>query len=568
MTPRAAIYARVSTDDQRERQTIEVQLKDAREYCVRMGWEVAEEFLDDGISGAKPLAERPAGALLLEALALPKKDRPFEHVVLCYVDRLGRDNETAVPAYNKLLRLLGGNVHFVFQSFDDTIDGQFQFNIFMSVAQWERGKIRQRSMKGISAKVREGKMYRATNPSYGYRYNADTKQMEIHEAHAATVRRIYELYLSGNGEKRICNALGLAGVARPADETEGKRANTMGVWHKSVIRRILTSRVYLGEGTFHASDPDRLTGGKVEVLSMECPAIIDRGTFARAQEIRRRRGSDGPRSKRQYMLQGLVFCGICDARYSVEVSNHGRQVYYVCSQRARYSTPGHPVVEAHAGHRHHWSAIKLEAVTKAFIRRFMADPSFLTTHVERRLSGLAERYNEQAGEVHSLEQRLARAEAEEQGVLEQGAKGCYKDDAQMLAALEKVRKEQDALRRKLSKAQVAATSTTEIRDHLLSMRDALLRLWSADKNAVSDVIQWREPETDDDWRSLIRYLVDRIIVTGQGKKLGIRFEGLLVIPTPGMAASKNAPDMGISLGDSPPKSKALYQYGFASAARL
>jgi len=566
MTTRAAIYARTSTGDQRERQTIQQQLTDARAYCVKMGWEVADEFLDDGVSGATELADRPAASRLLEVLALPKKERPFEHLVLCYVDRLSRDNLVGAPAYNKLRRLLGGNVHFVSQSFDDTIEGQFQFGIFMAVAEYERGQIRRRTMKGIAAKVRSGESYRAANPSYGYRYNSDSKQMEIHESHAATVRRIYALYLDGKGEKRICNALTEAGVPTPAAEIEGKRSNLMG-WHKSVVHRILTSRVYKGEGTFHASDPDRLTGGEVEVLAMRCPAIVDAGTWERAQAIRARHGVAGSRSLRTYMLQGLLFCGICGARYSVEVSNHGRNVYYVCSQRARYSTPGHPVVEAHAGSRHHWSAIKLESVVKAFARRFMADPSFLTSHVERRLSGLAERYNEQAGEVQSFEQMLAKKVAEEQRVLELAARGdVYTDDAQMLAALDKVRREQGALRRKLSKAQVAATSIVEIRDHLLSMRDALVRLWAIDKSAVSDVIQWSEPETDDGWRSLIRYLVDRIIVSGSGKKLNIRFEGLLVVPTPGQAAG--APDMISALGASPPRCRGSFGYTFASAARL
>ena len=51
----AAIYARVST---RNGQNPEMQLQELRGYCQRRGWEIAGEFVDQGISGAKE--RRPA----------------------------------------------------------------------------------------------------------------------------------------------------------------------------------------------------------------------------------------------------------------------------------------------------------------------------------------------------------------------------------------------------------------------------------------------------------------------------------------------------------------------------
>ena len=83
---RVAIYARVSTDEQAERQTIADQLDACREYCRAKGYEVITEFRDDGVSGAMPFDERPQGKLLLGVA----RDGLFSKVVVYCVDRLGR----------------------------------------------------------------------------------------------------------------------------------------------------------------------------------------------------------------------------------------------------------------------------------------------------------------------------------------------------------------------------------------------------------------------------------------------------------------------------------------------
>ena len=67
MTEAVALYARVSSDEQREQQTIRTQLDYARGRAKLEGWTL-REFIDDGVSGKKvPLGKRPQGGLLLEA---------------------------------------------------------------------------------------------------------------------------------------------------------------------------------------------------------------------------------------------------------------------------------------------------------------------------------------------------------------------------------------------------------------------------------------------------------------------------------------------------------------------
>jgi site-specific DNA recombinase len=62
---RIALYLRVSSEEQRNRETIEIQREFLHEYSRLYGLEVAEIYVDDGVSGTTPLHERPAGRRLL-----------------------------------------------------------------------------------------------------------------------------------------------------------------------------------------------------------------------------------------------------------------------------------------------------------------------------------------------------------------------------------------------------------------------------------------------------------------------------------------------------------------------
>jgi site-specific DNA recombinase len=62
---RAAVYARVSSEDQQERRTIETQLEFARKYCDLHQIDVVEWYQDDGVSGTIPMEDREAGTRAL-----------------------------------------------------------------------------------------------------------------------------------------------------------------------------------------------------------------------------------------------------------------------------------------------------------------------------------------------------------------------------------------------------------------------------------------------------------------------------------------------------------------------
>src|SRR3954468_9671199 len=95
---RVALYARVSTEDQAERQTVQGQLDFLRRLADLHGWPVAGEYVDDGVSGTVALDARKNGARLLADASAGQ----FSAVVLYRLDRLGRRVSVLLDAHRAL----------------------------------------------------------------------------------------------------------------------------------------------------------------------------------------------------------------------------------------------------------------------------------------------------------------------------------------------------------------------------------------------------------------------------------------------------------------------------------
>src|SRR5215212_1488448 len=95
---RVACYARVSTEDQAERQTIGAQTDFLRRYCDLHGLPVAGVYVDDGVSGATALEGRPEGLRLLK----DAEAGAFTVVLVYRLDRLGRSLKSLLDAYERL----------------------------------------------------------------------------------------------------------------------------------------------------------------------------------------------------------------------------------------------------------------------------------------------------------------------------------------------------------------------------------------------------------------------------------------------------------------------------------
>jgi hypothetical protein len=95
---RVGLCLRVSSEEQRDRETIEIQRDFLMEYCRLYGLEVAGVYADDGVSGTIPLHERPEGRRLLE----DARSGVFITLLVYRLDRLGRSLLVIVDAHDRL----------------------------------------------------------------------------------------------------------------------------------------------------------------------------------------------------------------------------------------------------------------------------------------------------------------------------------------------------------------------------------------------------------------------------------------------------------------------------------
>jgi DNA invertase Pin-like site-specific DNA recombinase len=146
-TPRAALYARVSTADQHT----ENQIAELRQYCAARGWPITREYVDHGVSGAKE--RRPA----LDELVRDAKRCRFDVLVCWRLDRLGRNLRHLVLLLEDLHALGIG-----FASLNEGIDattpaGRLQMHMLAALSEFERGRIQERVRAGLARARANGK---------------------------------------------------------------------------------------------------------------------------------------------------------------------------------------------------------------------------------------------------------------------------------------------------------------------------------------------------------------------------------------------------------------------------
>jgi DNA invertase Pin-like site-specific DNA recombinase len=162
MSKKVALYARVSTD----KQTTENQLNELRAVAIRMGYVITQEYVDNGISGAKSRADRPS----LDAMMKDAIRGRFDMVMCWSIDRLGRSLQNLVEILNEL-QSIKVDLYFLQQGMDtSTSSGRMMFSIFGALSEYERSLIRERVCAGLqTAKSRGVKLGRPSKMNDGMR---------------------------------------------------------------------------------------------------------------------------------------------------------------------------------------------------------------------------------------------------------------------------------------------------------------------------------------------------------------------------------------------------------------
>lgn len=320
-TLKAAVYARVSSEDQQERGTIEAQVDFARRYCELHDIAPLDWYLDDGVSGAVALDDRPAGHRLLQ----DARAKRFEQVLVYRLDRLARSTLHLLRAVEELDRH-GVALRSMTEEFNSaTPTGRFVLTTLGSIAELERATITERMGQGAIRAIRQGKHVGGPVP-YGYTLDGEGR---LHPDDAPipgmpwsepdVARLIFAELAAGATTISVGRRLSALGVpARVKYVTHGGQVTIRScgpLWRPGRVRNIVRNPIYQGEYVNRG-------------VSATCPALVTSDQWAEANRVLRANRSRPSHQKRLYTLSGLLRCGLCGSAY---VGSGGDWPRYRCT---------------------------------------------------------------------------------------------------------------------------------------------------------------------------------------------------------------------------------------------
>ena len=392
---KVALYLRVSSDEQRERESIKTQREFFKQYCELYGLEVTETYADDGVSGTAPLHERPEGRRLLEDAQAKK----FERVLVYRLDRLGRSLLVIVDAHDKL-HVSGASLRSATEPIDTSNpSGRLIFQMLASFAEYERETIGERTRAGLHRAYRNGK-YMGRVP-YGYCLDEDAR-LEVVAEEAAIVREITANIAEGSTLYREAKRLNDLGVASPGWRYGTSQRKPGRCWCATTISKIIHQPAYSG---IHVV---KINGGE-DYIERKVPAIMDPDLQERAKVMltENKRRPDRKRD-RKYLLAGLVKCAACGYAFTGHSSTaRGKKYhYYRCVRRTQKLLP--------KGLHHRPASLSaqwLEDLVWQDVKRFLENPGEILERVCEEL-----RSNNDTEELtrrrEDLAKRLAAKQAE------------------------------------------------------------------------------------------------------------------------------------------------------------
>lgn len=236
--PKYCGYARVSTDNQREEKTIEIQERALEEYADKNNIELMRTFQDNGVSGG--LEFRPALAEMFNYLE-EKENQDITGVIIYKLDRLARDVRIQENLIYDLQEKRGKKIISIKEPDLDSKDitRVLMRQMIGAISQYEKGLITMRLSSGRMNKIRKGG-YSGGGVALGY--NAKDKELIIDKGDAETVKTIFYL-------KRY-KRMSLSGIARKFNKENIKTARG-GQWYAGTIKYILNNNLYKGTMSYN-----------------------------------------------------------------------------------------------------------------------------------------------------------------------------------------------------------------------------------------------------------------------------------------------------------------------------
>jgi site-specific DNA recombinase len=368
-------YARVSSDDQRDRATIQTQIEELERAVARTpGVVVVERYIDDGVSGMIPIAARPAGGRLVRDRLAGR----FTEVWVYDIDRLGRDAPDIMRA-RRDLEVLGIPI---FTPAGEVPPLLFDFQAV--IGDYARVQFLKRSADGMARAAREGRYtggivplgYRVDGMKQNARLVADDTALWADRSAADIVRQIYaRLGVDGWSCRQIADELNALGVpthyARDGRGIRGRR--TRGLWRAGRIRNMVINPTYRGDLRYGR----RTNRAGREVIEARIEPLVSGELWVAAQAALARNRVCTKNTRRIYLLKGVMRCSLCGLTYVGSYSQ--RSGWYRCGGQLVERGP-----EPGRCRGHSVRADAIEPVVWADVERFLRAPGEVLDELDGR----------------------------------------------------------------------------------------------------------------------------------------------------------------------------------------
>ena len=356
---KAGIYLRLSKEDIGENNSIEAQRMITTEYAKKQGFEISQEYEDNGYSGM--LDSRPA----LNRMIVDIITNKINMVIVKDISRLTRDkNKTG---YYTEVFFPDNDVRFI--SVAEMIDSGERYEIDDSIML--RGIVNQYYVADISKKIKsvktnlkkEGYFVEHSVP-YGYKKdNEERYKVLIDENVAENVKLIFSMYLQGYSQGKIAKHLTSLNIDTPKTYKGEKAA--INEWRNDTIGRILKNPFYTGKIIINKYVNDyrikktKKTARKDWIMvDGKHEPLISNEDFNLVQKMLQDNFSK-PKQEYNYLLKGLVYCGHCKSRMQYKyrtrttirdkiLDNPQKCWYYKCRMLYRFPSicnRGHTIME-------------------------------------------------------------------------------------------------------------------------------------------------------------------------------------------------------------------------------
>ena len=410
-----AIYARVSSERQKEQETIASQVAALLEHAASQKWTVPAEwqFLDEGYSGA--VLVRPGLDSLRDRIAEGQVDT----VLVLSPDRLSRKYAYQILLSEEFHRH-GAVLVFVKAPVAETPEDQLLAQVQAMIAEYERAQIIERTRRGKRHRARQGSVNVLSGAPFGYRYvkksDGGNAYYEVIEAEATVVRQVYEMF--------TVQQLSIGAITRALNEQSIATRTGDSRWERSTVWAMLRNPAYVGKACFGKTERkarQRITrslrqrGGyakrsgahqerpRQEWIEISVPALIREETFALAQErLETNKQFSRRRTIEPSLLQGMLVCAQCGySLYRNSTRTSKRKLYYYrCIGSDRWRQLKHAVCTCPPARQD-----DLDDLVWKEVIRLLEDPTLLQTEITRRLEAAKQADPAQQRQQHLLSEQ-------------------------------------------------------------------------------------------------------------------------------------------------------------------